>query len=276
MRRPALVFGPARHVVAAVAILRRLLEEHAVLDERPAQLEIGRPAGDAVDVVQILVALAAERRAEVVEPDVPRVAAAAGLNHHEARRESSVLDRVRIRHDRHRIDRIVGQREVDEAEHGIGERAGADLHAGLRRPSAFDADAAGHFDHAREQAQRAAEPGAVGELVGFVAARSTRTSRACRPPRRSPSAPSPHRLRQASRAEGRETAQSSSRRTTTAVTRPSANPSSDGGDGVFALLQRREAEAAVALRQHRRDFLIRRNRGARPARRRGGSCRSAS
>ena len=107
------------------------------------------------------VPLAAERRVEVVEPHVPRVAGAPRLNDDQPGREAAVLDRVRIRHHRHRIDRVVGQREVDQAEHRIGERARADLHAGLRRPAAFDADAARHFDDAREQAQRAAQAAAA-------------------------------------------------------------------------------------------------------------------
>ena len=54
VRGAALVLRAARHVVAAVAVLRRLLEEQPVLDDRSAELEVRAEAGDAVDVEQIL------------------------------------------------------------------------------------------------------------------------------------------------------------------------------------------------------------------------------
>ena len=62
-----------------------------------------------------------------------------------------------------------GSVKCDEAEHRIGERARADLDAGLRRTSALDAEAAGNFDDAREQPQRAAEAVAARELLGLAA-----------------------------------------------------------------------------------------------------------
>ncbi len=256
VRDAALVFRTARHVVAAVAVLRRLLEEDAVLDDRAAQLEIGSEAGDAVDVVEILVALAAEGRAQVVEAHVPGVAAAARLDHHQAGGEAAVLDRVRVRHHRDRVDGVVGQREVHEAEHRIGQRAGADLDAGLGRPSAFDADAARHLDHAREQTQRPAEPAAVGELVGLMT--GDRLGPAERVRRRHDRGRRHHfdRLRQRRQRQIQRPLRG-------LIRRDDHRRAGDGeaierrGQRVLAFLDRGETEMAVAVRQHRRDFLIR-------------------
>ena len=187
---------------------------------------------------------------------MPGVAAAARLNDDQARREASVLDRVRIRHHRDRIDRVVGQREVDEAEHRIGQRAGADLHAGLRRPSAFDADAAGHFDHAREQAQRAAEPVPLANSsVSWLLIDSDEPSVSAADTIDVGAITSTVCVSVASgRSSDRSVVWSADDDDRRARDREAFERR---GQRVLAFLDRREAEVAVAVRQHRRDFLIR-------------------
>ena len=96
--------------LARVAELRRLLEEQPVLDDRAAGFEPRRERADALDVERLTAAADAERRIEVVEARLPRVARAPRLDDDESGREAAVLDRVRIRQHRHRIDRVVGQR----------------------------------------------------------------------------------------------------------------------------------------------------------------------
>ena len=101
----------------------------------------------------------------MVERGLPLIAGAARLDDDEPRREPPVLDRIRIRQHRHRLDRIVRQRHLREARRRIDQRAGAQLHAGLARPAALDADAARHRDDAREHADGALETLPGYELV---------------------------------------------------------------------------------------------------------------
>lgn len=81
-----------------------------------------------------------------------------------------VLDRIRIRHDRHGIDRVVGKRQVHKPEHRIGQRARTHLHAGLRGSSAFDRETAWHFHDAGEKPQRVPQASTAGHFFGFGAA----------------------------------------------------------------------------------------------------------
>ena len=128
VRRLQFVFGTARHVLHAVAVLRGFLDEETVLDNRSADGEPRGKTGDPFDDV-VFVPLAAEPRIQIVDARLPLVAGAAGLDDDDARRKSSVLDRVRIGKNRDRIDRVVGQREADETHRGIRERRRSDLRA---------------------------------------------------------------------------------------------------------------------------------------------------
>ena len=153
MRDAEQVRRQAGNVGRAVSVLRCLLDEETVLHNRSADLEPRRPPLNAVEIHR-RPALGAERRIEIVEPHLPLVAGAPRLNDDEAGREAAVFDRVWIRHHFHGIDRIVGQRHRAEPGRRVDEAARSKLDAGLRGTAALDADAAGHFDDARQQAQR--------------------------------------------------------------------------------------------------------------------------
>ncbi len=150
-RLPQLVLGTARYVADAVAELRGLLDEEAILDQRTASLEARRERGDAFDI-EHGAAPGAEGRVEVVEAQLPFVPGSPRLDDDQPRRKTPVLHGVGIGQHRHRIDRVVGQRDRRQAGRLINQGARAELHAGLARTPAFDAEPARNFDDSGKQA----------------------------------------------------------------------------------------------------------------------------
>ena len=158
---------------------------------------------------------------------------------------------------------------------GIDERAGAELHARLAGTSALDADAARHFDDARQQPQRRLKAAARRELFEFL------------PPIASLSASVPSLDTMAAdpttstvceiAAIGRSSDRQCwyrRRRSRSAARR--LEPGERGRHAIAALGQRDDAEVAVALAQAPSRPGVRPHPARRSARRPGESCRPAS
>ena len=91
---------PARDIRCAIAVLRRLLQEDAILDERPAGLEPRRQRADP-DYGERLATLGAQRRIEPADARFPLVGRATRADEHESGREAAVFHRVRVRQHRY-------------------------------------------------------------------------------------------------------------------------------------------------------------------------------
>ena len=168
-RRVEQCFRKARHVARLVTELRCLLQEEPVLDDWPAELDPRRVPAEA-DHIHRRPAMRAERRIDVVDRHLPFVASALRLNDDHARRESPELDGIRIRKHRHRLDGIGGQRDLGEACRGIRQRVRTELHAGLARTPASNADAVWRLEDAREQPERRFHSAARRKLIDLLAA----------------------------------------------------------------------------------------------------------
>ena len=68
-----------------------------------------------------------------------------------------------------------GKRDLRQAGGRIDEGAGPELHRRLARTAALDADAARHFDHAREQTQRGLQAPAAGDFFEFLSGQTRPT-----------------------------------------------------------------------------------------------------
>ncbi len=137
-------------------------------DDRAPELDARLPGDDAVHV-EDRVPLHPQVRLEVVDADLPVVAGAARLDHHEAGRKPAELHSVRVRHDRHRVDAVGRQRDAGQVGRRIDERRGPDLLAGLVRPRAVDAVPPAQLDDARRQADGRLDAFAGREQLGFLA-----------------------------------------------------------------------------------------------------------
>src|ERR1041385_1338344 len=93
LRRAQFVLRPTRNVGRRVAELRRLFEEDAFLQDRPAGFKPRSEGADAFDVERLTAPAEAERRIEIVEARLPCLAGAACLNDDESGGESTVLVR---------------------------------------------------------------------------------------------------------------------------------------------------------------------------------------
>ena len=100
-------------------------------------------------------AFVVQRRLEMADARLPFVErGAAGPNDDEAGGKAAVLDGIRIRQHRDRINRVGRKGEADEAGRGIDQRARADLSARLAGTPAFDAHAARDHDDGGQQLKR--------------------------------------------------------------------------------------------------------------------------
>ena len=106
---------------ALIAELRGLLEKEPVLDRAARRLSIRGAHHPTPSTSNGLLRSVRNVGIEVVEPDLPLVTRASGLDDHEPGREAPVLDGIRVRQHRDRIDRIVGQRDLRQARRWVGE-----------------------------------------------------------------------------------------------------------------------------------------------------------
>src|SRR5918994_6200516 len=79
---PVLILGEAGDFGGVVTILSGLFQRQTILDERPAELQPRREHLQPYDL-EVLPALGPEARIEIVDPQLPAIAAALGAQHHE-------------------------------------------------------------------------------------------------------------------------------------------------------------------------------------------------